>query len=166
MRLVILGPPRTKKTSSRIIGSGPKCNACGKRTGRPFLLPSEENIAWTKEAVRQLRKQLAGVPALTIPVNCRALIFREANRGDAVGYYQAIADALQDGGAVENDRLIVSWDGTRTLKDDANPRVEILLAPVDDAERTVVRRWRPRGEQAALPLPAPSPLQDDDVPIS
>jgi len=28
---------------------------------------------------------------------------------------------------VENDRLIVSWDGSRLLKDRDNPRVEIEI---------------------------------------
>lgn len=144
MTFVIYGPPRTKKTSQRIIGSGPKCGACGKRTGRPFLLPSEENVAWAKVAVAQLRTQLAGRAPLEIPVNCRALIFRDANRGDAVGYYQAIADALEEAGVLTNDRFVVSWDGSRALKDAANPRIEILLAPVVDAEHSVTRAWRPR----------------------
>lgn len=166
MRLTIVGAPRTKKTSSRIIGSGPKCNACGKRTGRPFLIPSEENVAWTKDAVRQLREQLAGRAGFTVPVNCRILIYRDRAVGDAVNFFQASADALETAKVVENDRLIVSWDGSRLLKDAGNPRVEILLSPVDDSEHAVVRRWRPRGEQSSLALPAPSPLDDDDVPIS
>ena len=161
VKLVVFGAPRTKKTSGRIVGSGPKCHACGCRTGRPFLLPSEENVAWTKEAVKQMRQQLAGAAALMIPVNCRALFYRERNTGDLVNYEQALADALEEAGIVENDRLIVSWDNSRLLKDAANPRIEILLSPVDDAAYSALRTWRPRAAQAALPLPAP----DDAAPI-
>lgn len=181
MTLTILGAPRTKKTSSRIVGSGPKCTACGKRTGRPFLIPSKDNIEWTKDAVRQLRDQTAAMahapsckcrscfpsidrPAPTyidVPVNCRALFYRDRLTGDANNYYASLADALEEAGVVTNDKLIVSWDGSRLRKDAERPRIELELTPVDDAEHTPVRRVRARATQAALPLAPP----DDDVPI-
>jgi hypothetical protein len=66
-------------------------------------------------------------------VNCEARIYRDRNTGDAVGYYQAIADTLEKIGIVENDRLIVAWDGTRLLKDAENPRVEVTLSAVAGA---------------------------------
>lgn len=65
------------------------------------------------------------------PVKVCAMVYRDANRGDLIGYLQAIADALETAGVVENDRLIVSWDGSRMLVDRANPRVEIELVAVD-----------------------------------
>lgn len=166
VKLTILGPPVTKKNSGIIMTAGPKCPHCEHRTGRSFVLPSPQYQAWEKKAVVQIQRQIAGAAAFAVPVNCRALIYRERAVGDANNYYAAVADALEAAKIVTNDRLIVSWDGSRLLKDDANPRVEILLAPVDDATHTVVRRWRPRAEQAALPLAAPSPLDDADVPIS
>jgi len=64
---------------------------------------------------------------ITDEVNCRALFYRDALRGDAVGYYQALADALEEAGIVKNDRLIVSWDGSRLLKDADIPRIEVTL---------------------------------------
>jgi hypothetical protein len=64
-------------------------------------------------------------------VNCRAIFYRDAERGDAVGYYQALADALEEAGIVKNDRLIVSWDGSRLSKDAANPRIEVVLEGVE-----------------------------------
>ena len=43
----------------------------------------------------------------------------------------ALADALEEAGIVENDRLIVSWDGSRLLKDAATPRIEVMLEAVE-----------------------------------
>lgn len=123
MTFTILGAPRTKKNHGRRI----------KRGRRIFHVPSQACTDWTGIAVLQLRSQLACVawpaPTLQGPVNVRALFYRDANRGDAVGYYQALADALEAAGVVENDRLCVSWDGSRLLLDRARPRIEVTLEP-------------------------------------
>ncbi|CAB4184742.1 hypothetical protein UFOVP1122_28 [uncultured Caudovirales phage] len=125
MRLTIISrgadgiiPPRTKKTSGRIV-------RCGKF---PKLLPSKAFEEWQAGAVGDLRKCVSR--AVDYPVNCNASIYRDALRGDAVGFYQAIADLLEVAGVVLNDRLIVSWDGSRLLKDAKLPRVEVELTPV------------------------------------
>ena len=52
--------------------------------------------------------------------------------GDAVGYYQAVADWLELAGALVNDKWIVSWDGSGMRKDQACPRVEVTLTEVFD----------------------------------
>lgn len=135
LSFTIPGPPRTKKTSNRIV-------RCGKF---PKVLPSKAFEEWNRMA--QIRLRARGALAvlgsggceiskelclpLEVPVNCRALFYRERMTGDAVGYYQALADALEEAGIVENDRLVVSWDGSRMLKDAANPRVEVVLEVVD-----------------------------------
>lgn len=116
-------PPRTKKNHGQIITV----------RGRPMMLPSPEYRAWEAGCGRASIFDRTA-PPITWPVNCAAQIFRHANIGDAVGYYQAIADVLEVLGVVENDRLIVSWDGTRMLKDAADPRVEVLLTPAAGAQ--------------------------------
>lgn len=127
LSFTIPGAPRTKKNHGRIVRAG----------GRPRMLPSVQFEEWNQVAqIHMLRLQ----PRETIqqPVNCRALIYRDANRGDAVGYYQALADALEDARIVHDDVLIVSWDGSRLLKDAANPRIEITLtAAVEPQNREV-----------------------------
>lgn len=130
MTFTIHGAPRTKKNHGRRI----------KRGRRIFHVPSQACTDWTDAAVLQLRAQLARWhrapfrgPTVAAPkgdpVNVRALFYRDANRGDAVGYYQALADALQAAGVVEDDKLCVSWDGSRLLVDKARPRVEVTLEP-------------------------------------
>ncbi len=114
---VIPGPPRTKKNHGRRIMRGK----------RIFNVPSEAYTEWNKLAVWSLRRN--NLDVIDCPVNCRALFFREALVGDAVGYYQALADTLENAGVLTNDKLIVSWDGSRILKDALNPRIIVTLEP-------------------------------------
>lgn len=84
------------------------------------------------DALRPLvfeRRHLLPIPK-TVKLNCRALFFRDANAGDAVGYYQGLADVLQEAGILQDDVSIVSWDGTRLTKDANDPRVELVLEEV------------------------------------
>jgi Holliday junction resolvase RusA-like endonuclease len=134
VKLVIDGPPRTKKTSQRIV----------QVKGRPIIMSSKVAKGWEAEAVRQLARGADGFPkwkfsatvkgqivwktaVFVVPVSVRALIYRDAERGDLVGYLQAIGDALERAGVVANDKLIGSWDGSRRLIDRKQPRVEIEI---------------------------------------
>lgn len=114
IQFTIPGKPRTKKNH-------------GWRTKRGRQMPSHAYAAWSKEALLHLCVLMAGRPTIQGPVNCRALFYRDALRGDAVGYYQALADTLEDARVVHDDVLIVSWDGSRLLKDAKNPRIEVVL---------------------------------------
>ena len=95
-------------------------------------MPSHAFADWNRSAQFHLAPVARALKtAIAQPVNCRALIYRDALRGDAVGYYQALADALEEAGIIENDRLVVSWDGSRLLKDADNPRIEVTLEAVE-----------------------------------
>ena len=115
--MVIVGAPRTKKNHSTIVRS----------KGRPRLIPSEAYRRWESVAVPQMRIYWAGREPIARPVNVCAVFYRDADRGDAVGYYQALADALEKAGVVVNDKWIWSWDGSRMDKDADKPRVEIEI---------------------------------------
>ena len=70
---------------------------------------------------------------MTVPrylANCMATFYRDAERGDATGYYQGLADVLQEIGVVTDDKHLTQWDGSRLLVDKANPRVVVTLTPV------------------------------------
>ncbi len=118
LSFTLSGPPRTKKNHNRLF--------------RGRLLPSKAFAEWNDSAQMQLAGVRGRVPVSLLPihseVNCRAVFYRQANVGDAVGFYQALGDALEEGRIVVNDRQIVSWDGSRILKDAANPRVEVTLS--------------------------------------
>lgn len=123
LHLTVRGIPRTKKNSGRIVPRG----ACH------IMLPSEAWSAWCALVAPQLQAAMqgAGLAPIERPMNCRAVFYREADRGDAVGFYQGLADVLEHGGVVANDRWIVSWDGSRLSKDKHNPRVELTLTDTE-----------------------------------
>lgn len=67
---------------------------------------------------------------LAQPLNCGAIFYRDADRGDAVGYYQGLADALEAAGVVADDKWIRQWDGSRLAKDASRPRIEVTLTAI------------------------------------
>lgn len=130
MKLVIEGPPRTKKNHTRRI----------RRGRRTFTVQSEAHEMWEVSAIVQLRMQhrrtlvfcAAGTAygaTIDAPANMRALVYRERNVGDLLNYLASVSDALERAGVVADDRLIVSVDGSRLLLDRERPRVEIELLP-------------------------------------
>ncbi len=123
MTFRVLGPPRTKGNSPRI-GVSPR--------GKRFVMPSKAAAKWEEGAILQIRSQLHPYRGNTRHDgqrwNCKALIYRaRLGPGDASNYYKAIGDAVERGGAIPNDRYILSWDGSDVLLDRKNPRVEIIL---------------------------------------
>jgi len=124
----IHGPPRTKKTSNRLVSAGRRRYVLPSaawttwcRTAR-FIFERGAEVVWSKQFLwYRLRRPIAA------PVSCRAIFYRDANRGDLVGYMQGLADLLEKRGILKNDRQIVSWDGTRLALDREIPRVEVLL---------------------------------------
>lgn len=116
LRLVVPGAPRTKKNHGSVIV----------QQGRPKHIPSDPWMRWRDGAMERMR-----VPGMLPdrPYNVAALFYRDSDTGDAVGYYQGLADLLQEAGVVSDDKWLVSWDGSRLRKDAAQPRVELVIAP-------------------------------------
>lgn len=156
--LIVPGIPRSKKTSNRIVRFGPR---------REFvkILPSAAHEEWFDAAMKyvplmhaQIREMKIGLP-ITGPVHVRAIIYRDAERGDILGYLQALSDFLQEptyhkvtgkmarngAGIIRDDNQIVSWDGSRLAKDAANPRIELDI----DIYQNVLPLWTGVGEFAA-----------------
>lgn len=115
---VINGAPRTKKNHGRRVWA--------RKLKRTVSVPSEAFEVWEEKALWQLRQLWRGKP-IARPVFVAAIFYRQAKTGDAVGYYQGLADILQKAGVVVDDKFIVHWDGSRMRKDAARPRVEIVI---------------------------------------
>jgi Holliday junction resolvase RusA-like endonuclease len=123
--LVIPGAPRTKKTSNRIVRVG------GSRKSFK-ILPSAAHESWFERAMLLMRAEfraltIAGLAPIARPVHVRAIFYRDAARGDLVGYQQALADFLERAGIIVNDKYVVSWDGTRLEVDRGRPRIEVTV---------------------------------------
>jgi Holliday junction resolvase RusA-like endonuclease len=124
MTYTIRTVPRTKKTS----------NQAAVINGRARVFPSAKYRAFARAAIPQLRSQHMIGP-LTEPVHVKATFYREANRGDLIGYMQALADVLEEAGVLANDRQIVCWDGTTMTKDAESPRVEFEVLSLSSSAR-------------------------------
>ena len=150
--LKIPGPPRTKKTSNRLVGFGAPCKLCG-RPPYNKVLPSEAHEKWFNQSMlfaplirRQLEKMKVVLP-IKNKIQVRALFYRERDDGDLVAYEQALGDYLQEpkqsrknpgklvrngAGVIADDKQIASWDGSRLMKDKDNPRIECEISTLDD----------------------------------
>lgn len=121
--LTVVGAPRTKKNSQRIM--------VNRRSGKRFVGQSAQHDAWAESAILQLRLGMNRYRGKTFHDgqrwNMAALVYREKDTGDLLNYLAAVSDALEGAGVVENDRLIISLDGSRMLVDAKRPRVEIVL---------------------------------------
>ena len=121
-RFTLKSAPRTKKNHGIITTRGKS----------PRMLPSKQFSAWNRIAqveLARVRADSRGFP-IEFNVNVRAWFYRDAERGDACNFYEALADALQEGRIVVNDSQIVSWDGSRLLVDKENPRVEVWITEI------------------------------------
>lgn len=179
LHLILPGIPMTKKTSQRIIRFG---------RNREFVkvMPSEQFCAWFDDLMKfggQIRREAerAGfVLPIAGPVEVTATVYRKTNTGDLLGYLQSVGDAIQarierdeydqkkqrdvrklvrDGlGIIQDDKQIASWDGSRLLKDAANPRIELDVVqlqgslldtePDADVDRIRAEALRVLGEAA------------------
>lgn len=113
-KLTILGAPRTKKNSSKIVGKG----------RRKWIVPSDAFTAYQKSAI--LRGNKPNKP-IDYPVILKATYYRDRAVGDLVNYLQGTCDLLELWKVVKNDKWIMGFDGSRLDKDKYDPRVEILL---------------------------------------
>lgn len=159
----IHGIPRTKKTSNQ--GVVVPVKKAGRPTGklRAMMFPAQEWREWVKTArivyddglIVMDHHRAVFLPASTPPIgwvgigadmNCCATFFLQRRQhGDPVGYYQGLADLLEERGVIENDRFIRSWDGTRLERDEEHPRVEVKLQMLGTSRPPFVPSDQPAG---------------------
>jgi len=122
MKIVLLGEPRTKKNSGRILYD--------RRTGRRFVAPSVQYIDYERDCL----KQLAKTGRLTEPpYNVKCLYYMPTRRKvDLVNLLEATMDILVHGGILADDdsKTVAGHDGSRVLYDRERPRVEIEIEKI------------------------------------
>lgn len=127
IRLILPGNVRSKKNSKRLMMIG------GVNTPRrPMALPSKSHQEWAKLARQAALEQMSGT-LITEPtkIAVKATAYCKGVLPDLSGMLESIGDVLE-GIAWANDRQIVSWDGSRVLRDKENPRTEIEVRLVND----------------------------------
>ena len=91
------------------------------------LLPSKAFEVYQDIALWQLKKYKERFDG-NVHVQCKYYLPNNAHWPDLVGLLQATSDILEKSGILENDRLIVSYDGSRIMGiDKENPRAEIFI---------------------------------------
>jgi len=124
VKLVIFGPPVTKKNSQRIIRLG---------NGRRIIKPS----AKFEEYQEMVGMYIPARVRLMIdrPVNVKCMYFMPTRRRvDLVNLLEATCDILVHYRVLadDNSKIIVSLDGSRVLYDKDRPRAEIDITEEDD----------------------------------
>lgn len=122
-RIIIPLAPRTKKNSQQIIMV----------KGRPMIIPSK--------AYRQYEKDcgvfLTHVEPFLSPCNMECLYYMPTHRRvDLCNLIAATCDILVHYGILidDNSKYVIGHDGSRVLYDKDEPRTEITLTEVEDAE--------------------------------
>ena len=124
MNLTIHLNPITKKNSQRIL--------INRHTGRPFIMPSKQY----KEYERQCGYEIDyHNDPIGYPVNVKCLFFMKTKRRvDLVNLLEAIDDILVKYNVLEDDnnKIIVSHDGSRVYHDKDNPRTEVYIEKIGE----------------------------------
>lgn len=114
--------PISKKNSQRIM--------INKRTGRPFIMPSEKYKDYEKAALYFMPKV---ENPIDYPVNVKTLFYMPTKRQcDLVNMQEAILDVMVKAGVIKDDNynIVQSMDGSRVLYDKERPRTEIEITAV------------------------------------
>lgn len=121
MTLTLLGDPRTKKNSQRLITVN----------GRHIPLTSKAYAEYRADCL----KQITGVRRLNIsfPVNVKVLYYMRTRRKvDLLNLLEATCDILVDAHVLldDNSNIVAGHDGSRVLYDKDNPRAEIEITVI------------------------------------
>lgn len=118
MTIILLGDPRTKKNSQRLVHLG----------SRMIPLTSKAYSEYERDCLAQItgdKKKL-----IDCPVNVRCEYYMGTRRKvDLVNLLEATCDILVEAGVLvdDNSRIIAGHDGSRVHYDKQNPRVEIEI---------------------------------------
>ena len=118
--------PKTKKNSQQIITN--------RKTGRAMIIQSSEYKEYEKNAGWFLKKLPQPIDK---PVNVKCVFYRDSRRVcDLVNLQNAILDILTLHGIIidDNRNIVYSMNGSVVLYDKENPRTEITIEEVEDAE--------------------------------
>lgn len=121
IKLTLLGEPRTKKNSQRMIQVG----------GKSMLIQSKQYLHYEKDCLKQIpERQRQSIDRL---VNVKCLYYMGTKRKvDLTNLLNATDDILVKAKVLADDnaKIVGGHDGSRVLHDKENPRVVIEIAPL------------------------------------
>lgn len=122
MHITLIGEPRTKKNSARILKS---------RSGGRFVAPSKAYADYETDCLRQIKRPHSPVSAR---VNVRCVYYmKTARRVDLANLIEATTDILVKAGVLadDNSKIVAAHDGSRVEHDKKNPRAEIWIEEME-----------------------------------
>lgn len=125
IKICIHGKPYTKKNSQRIIFN--------RKTKRHQIVQSNQFLNYEKTALMQLATVKKFFEKEDLQVTCFYHMPDDRSRPDLINLLQATSDILEKSGIIDNDKNIVSYDGSRIAENDKkNPRVEIFIKKINN----------------------------------
>lgn len=127
MHLTLLGDPRTKKNSQRLVSAG----------GRTVPLASRAYSEYRDICLWQIPPPIRAM-GIAEPVNLKCVYYMGTRRKvDLCNLIEATCDILVDAGVLadDNSRVVAGHDGSRVLYDKKNPRVEIEITIIEDHDK-------------------------------
>lgn len=118
VKFFIPGRPATKKTGQRIVRCGAHSRILPSKSYEEY---EEYCLIWLKRIKERFTGKVKVSAVYTMP--------DRRSWPDLCGLLQATGDILERAGIIENDRDIVSWDGSfiEDKTDKENPGVTILI---------------------------------------
>lgn len=131
LKFTIYSEPRSKKNSQQI--------AINRATGRPFVTQSAAYKEFCRECIKQMRMN-GFIPKKPIdyPVNIQYLFYKSTRRlCDGLNLSAAMDDILTEARVIDDDHrdIVAGHDGTRVYYDKGEPRVEVIITPMNDYDR-------------------------------
>lgn len=120
-KIILPGSIRSKKNSKRIFARGKF----------KTVLPSKSYCEWEKQARDAVKLQ--DYQIMEGPISVEAHIYYKGPQPDLSGCLESIGDCLENI-IWDNDRQIISWDGSRLHHEINNPRTEVIV------------KWRESGD--------------------
>lgn len=120
--------PITKKNSMRIMRN--------RKTGKRRIMPSQQYMDYEVAALWHCKRAKVQRP-IEEPVEVKCLFYMPTRRRvDLTNLLESIDDVLVRAGVLKDDHsgIIVSHDGSRVLYDKDNPRTEVFIREMEDAE--------------------------------
>jgi len=120
IKLILKGRPITKKNSQIPIKT---------KSGKYFIIQSKQYRNYEKDCLWQIKEQYFMQPTIIEKVNLKVLYYMPDRRvPDLLNLLAATSDILEKAKVIENDREVVSLDGSRIMEHDKeNPRAEVFI---------------------------------------
>lgn len=118
INIILKGRPITKKNHQRIVVAG----------NRRFVVQSKRYLEYESDCLWQIRDQCDVMTKEKVSLQVLYYLPDKRSRPDLINLLQATCDILEKGRVIENDRNIVSFDGSRIIGiDSVLPRAEIYI---------------------------------------